>query len=89
MSAPGRFGRIVRCSAPCFQRQRRLCAGRMHFIGDPDRHCRVARKTETCGRLWLKITLVQCAWVASRKSASYLQSKIERLRHVSRQLPPS
>ena len=33
------------------------------------------------GALWLKTTLVQCAWAASRKKASYLQAQFQRLRH--------
>jgi transposase len=32
------------------------------------------------GAPWLKITLVQCAWAASRKKASYLQAQFHRLR---------
>ena len=32
-------------------------------------------------RRWLKTTLVQCAWAASRKKASYLQAQFQRLRH--------
>ncbi len=33
------------------------------------------------GAPWLKTTLVQCAWAASRKRASYLQAQFQRLRH--------
>ena len=33
------------------------------------------------GATWLKTTLVQCAWAASRKKASYLQAQFQRLRH--------
>lgn len=33
------------------------------------------------GAPWLKTTLVQCAWAASRKKASYLQAQFQRLRH--------
>jgi transposase len=33
------------------------------------------------GAAWLKTTLVQCAWAASRKKASYLQAQFQRLRH--------
>jgi transposase len=32
------------------------------------------------GAPWLKTTLVQCAWAASRKNASYLQAQFHRLR---------
>ncbi|MFL5333166.1 MAG: transposase, partial [Geminicoccaceae bacterium] len=32
------------------------------------------------GAPWLKTTLVQCAWAASRKKASYLQAQFQRLR---------
>ena len=32
------------------------------------------------GAAWLKTTLVQCAWAASRKKASYLQAQYHRLR---------
>ena len=32
------------------------------------------------GALWLKTTLVQCAWAAARKKASYLQAQFHRLR---------
>ncbi len=32
------------------------------------------------GAPWLKTTLVQCAWAASRKRASYLQARFHRLR---------
>jgi transposase len=32
------------------------------------------------GAPWLKTTLVQCAWAASRKTASYLQAQFQRLR---------
>jgi transposase len=32
------------------------------------------------GAPWLKTTLVQCAWAASRRKASYLQSQFQRLR---------
>jgi transposase len=32
------------------------------------------------GALWLKTTLVQCAWAASRRKASYLQAQFHRLR---------
>jgi transposase len=32
------------------------------------------------GSPWLKTTLVQCAWAASRKKASYLQAQFHRLR---------
>jgi len=33
------------------------------------------------GAPWLKTTLVQCAWAASRKKDSYLQAQFRRLRH--------
>jgi hypothetical protein len=33
------------------------------------------------GAPWLKTTLVQCAWAASRKNDSYLQAQFQRLRH--------
>jgi transposase len=33
------------------------------------------------GAPWLKTTLVQCAWAASRKKRSYLQAQFQRLRH--------
>jgi transposase len=33
------------------------------------------------GAPWLKTTLVQSAWAASRKKASYLQAQFQRLRH--------
>ena len=33
------------------------------------------------GAPWLKTTLVQCAWAASRKKLSYLQAQFQRLRH--------
>ena len=33
------------------------------------------------GAPWLKTTLVQCAWAAARKKASYLQAQFQRLRH--------
>jgi transposase len=33
------------------------------------------------GAPWLKTTLVQCAWAASHKKGSYLQSQFQRLRH--------
>jgi hypothetical protein len=33
------------------------------------------------GAPWLKTTLVQCAWAASRKKVSYLQAQFQRLRH--------
>jgi len=33
------------------------------------------------GAPWLKTTLVQCAWAASRKKASYLQAQFQRLRY--------
>jgi transposase len=33
------------------------------------------------GAPWLKTTLLQCAWAASRKKASYLQAQFQRLRH--------
>jgi transposase len=33
------------------------------------------------GAPWLKTTLVQCAWAASRKKASYFQAQYQRLRH--------
>src|SRR5262249_9403654 len=33
------------------------------------------------GAPWLKTTLVQCAWAASRKKHSYLQAQFQRLRH--------
>jgi transposase len=33
------------------------------------------------GAPWLKTTLVQCAWAAARKKASYLQAQFKRLRH--------
>jgi len=36
------------------------------------------------GAAWLKTTLVQCAWVATRKKASYLQAQFQRLRHRRR-----
>ena len=32
------------------------------------------------GAPWLKTTLVQCAWAASRKRASYLRAQYQRLR---------
>jgi transposase len=32
------------------------------------------------GAPWLKTTVVQCAWAASRKKASYLQAQFQRLR---------
>jgi hypothetical protein len=32
------------------------------------------------GAPWLKTTLVQCAWAAARKKASYLQAQFHRLR---------
>ena len=32
------------------------------------------------GAPWLKTILVQCAWAASRKKASYLQAQFQRLR---------
>ena len=32
------------------------------------------------GAPWLKTALVQCAWAASRKKASYLQAQFQRLR---------
>jgi transposase len=32
------------------------------------------------GAPWLKTTLVQCAWAASRRKASYLQAQFQRLR---------
>jgi transposase len=32
------------------------------------------------GAPWLKTTLIQCAWAASRKKASYLQAQFHRLR---------
>jgi transposase len=32
------------------------------------------------GAPWLKTTLVQCAWAASRRKASYLQAQFHRLR---------
>jgi hypothetical protein len=32
------------------------------------------------GAPWLKTTLVQCAWAATRKKASYLQAQFQRLR---------
>ena len=32
------------------------------------------------GAPWLKTTLVQCAWAASRKKGSYLQAQFHRLR---------
>ena len=32
------------------------------------------------GAPWLKTTLVQCAWAAARKKASYLQAQFQRLR---------
>jgi transposase len=32
------------------------------------------------GAPWLKTTLVQCAWAASRKKASYFQAQFHRLR---------
>ena len=32
------------------------------------------------GASWLKTTLVQCAWAASRRKASYLQAQFHRLR---------
>ena len=40
--------------------------------------CRSTRLRE--GAPWLKITVVQCAWAASRKKASYLQAQFQRLR---------
>jgi transposase len=36
------------------------------------------------GAPWLKTTLVQCAWAASHKRASYLQAQFQRLRHRRR-----
>ncbi len=33
------------------------------------------------GAPWLKTTLVQCAWAATRKKVSYLQAQFQRLRH--------
>ena len=33
------------------------------------------------GAPWLKTTLVQCAWAASRKKVSYLQAQFQRLRY--------
>ena len=33
------------------------------------------------GAPWLKTTLVQCAWAASHKKASYPQAQFQRLRH--------
>ena len=33
------------------------------------------------GAPWLKTTLVQCAWSAVKKKASYLQAQFQRLRH--------
>lgn len=33
------------------------------------------------GAVWLKTTLVQCAWAASRKKVSYLQAQFQRLKH--------
>jgi transposase len=33
------------------------------------------------GAPWLKTVLVQCAWAASHKKASYLQAQFQRLRH--------
>ena len=33
------------------------------------------------GAPWLKTTVVQCAWAASRKKASYLQAQFQRLRY--------
>ena len=33
------------------------------------------------GAPWLKTALVQCAWAAARKRASYLQAQFQRLRH--------
>ncbi len=41
------------------------------------RRCTRLRK----GAPWLKTTLVQCAWAASHKKASYLQAQFQRLRH--------
>jgi transposase len=39
------------------------------------------RSTRLCkGAPWLKTTLVQCAWAAARKKASYLQAQFQRLR---------
>jgi transposase len=39
------------------------------------------RSTQMCkGAPWLKTTLVQCAWAASRKKARYLQAQFHRLR---------
>ena len=32
------------------------------------------------GAPWLKTTLIQCAWAAARKNASYLQAQFHRLR---------
>jgi transposase len=40
------------------------------------RRCTRLRK----GAPWLKTTLVQCAWAAARKKASYLQAQFQRLR---------
>jgi transposase len=40
------------------------------------RRCTRLRK----GAPWLKTTLVQCVWAASRKKASYLQAQFQRLR---------
>jgi transposase len=36
------------------------------------------------GAPWLKTTLVQCAWAAARKKASYLQAQFNRLRARAR-----
>jgi hypothetical protein len=47
--------------------------------GDPF-ECARACPREGGGAPWLKTTLVQCAWAASRKKASYLQAQFHRLR---------
>ena len=44
----------------------------------PDAQGRAPRLRE--GRLWLKTTLIQCAWAAARKKGSYLQAQFHRLR---------
>jgi transposase len=42
--------------------------------------CAKACPREGGGAPWLKTTLVQCAWAAARKKASYLQAQFHRLR---------
>jgi hypothetical protein len=37
-------------------------------------------KTDVNGAPWLKTTLIQCAWAASRKKNSYLQAQYLRIR---------